>query len=83
MKKKQIRNGVITVGVGLLLYFMPVPQGLTPQAWHLFAMTVAIILGFILEPLPLGAVAFIGITLVALTKTLPLRAVLSDRKSVV
>ena len=58
----QLRNALITVGVGLVLYFLPVPAGLTPQAWHLFAMTVAIILGFILEPLPLGAVAFIGLT---------------------
>lgn len=74
---KQQRNGLITVGVGLVLYFFPVPAGLTPQAWHLFALTVAIILGFILEPLPLGAVAFIGITIVAATKTLPLGAVLS------
>ena len=73
---KQQRNGLITVGVGLVLYFLPVPAGLTPQAWHLFALTVAIILGFILEPLPLGAVAFIGITIVVLTKTLTVGAVL-------
>lgn len=73
---KQQRNGLITVGVGLILYFLPVPAGLTPQAWHLFAMTVAIILGFILEPLPLGAVAFIGITVISLTKTLSVNAVL-------
>ena len=78
---KQQRNGLITVGVGLILYFLPVPAGLTPQAWHLFALTVAIILGFILEPLPLGAVAFIGITVVALTKTLSVGAVLSGFSS--
>lgn len=78
---KQQRNGLITVGVGLVLYFLPVPDGLTPKAWHLFAMTAAIILGFILEPLPLGAVAFIGITVITLTKTLTVGAVLSGFSS--
>ncbi|MDR1827562.1 MAG: anion permease [Methylobacteriaceae bacterium] len=66
-------KGLITVAVGLIIWFIiPIPEGLAdkPQAWHLFALTVAIILGFILSPLPIGAVAFIGITIVALTNTL-------------
>ncbi len=73
---KQLRNACITVGVGLVLYFLPVPAGLSAQAWHLFALTVAIILGFILEPLPLGAVAFLGLTVITLTKTLKIGEVL-------
>ena len=63
-------KGVITVFVGAAIWVCPMPEGLTPQAWHLFALTVAIILGFILNPLPIGAVAFIGISIVALTGTL-------------
>ncbi|MDR1827878.1 MAG: anion permease [Methylobacteriaceae bacterium] len=77
MTKIQIRNLIITVGVGLVLYLIPAPGDLKPQAWHLFGLTVAIILGFILEPLPIGAVAFVGITIVALTGTLKTADVLT------
>lgn len=63
-------KGAATVLVGVAIWFAPMPDGVTAQAWHLFALTVAIILGFILNPLPIGAVAFIGITIVALTGTL-------------
>lgn len=78
---KQTRNALITVTVGIVLYFLPVPAGLTPQAWHLFALTVAVILGFVLEPLPLGAVAFIGISIIALTGTLTVGEVLGGFSS--
>lgn len=36
-------------------------------SWHLFAIFAATILGFILQPFPIGAVAFMGITIAALT----------------
>ena len=70
-------KGALTVLVGAAIWFSPMPEGLKPQAWQLFALTVAIILGFILNPLPIGAVAFIGITIVALTKTLTVGEVLA------
>ena len=63
-------RGLIVLAVGAAIWFMPVPAGLKPQAWHLFALFVATILGFILQPLPIGSVAFIGITVTALTGTL-------------
>lgn len=70
-------RGIITVLAGVIIWFIPAPQGVTPQAWHLFALTVAIILGFILSPLPIGAVAFIGITVVSLTNTLTISEVVA------
>lgn len=56
--------------IGVLLWFCPVPAGLKAQAWHLFAIFAATILGFILQPLPIGAVAFLGVTVAALSGTL-------------
>ncbi|WP_314627209.1 anion permease, partial [uncultured Selenomonas sp.] len=56
------RNALITIGTGLVLWFLPVPDGVTPLAWHLLAVFVATVLGFILHPLPIGAVAFIAIS---------------------
>ena len=61
---KNLRNGIVVFIVGFILWFLPVPTGLKPQAWQLFSVFVATIIGFILQPLPIGAVAFtsIGIT---------------------
>jgi DASS family divalent anion:Na+ symporter len=53
-----------------VIWFSPSPEGVTPQAWHLFAIFVATIVGIILEPLPMGAVAVFGIAAVTLTGTL-------------
>lgn len=63
-------KGLIVLLVGGIIWFLPVPAGLKPQAWHLFAIFIATILGFILQPLPIGSVAFIAITITALTNTL-------------
>ena len=58
---KNLRNGLIAVAVGVIIWFLPAPAGLKVQAWHLFAIFVATILGFILQPMPIGAIAFISL----------------------
>lgn len=65
----RLQRGFLTFSVLILLWLLPVPDGLTAAAWHLFAIFAAVILGFILQPMPLGAVALAGITLAALTNT--------------
>lgn len=69
---KDTRNGLFILLVGVIIWSMPVPEGLKLQAWHLFAIFVATILGYILQPLPIGAVAFIAVTFSALSGTLKL-----------
>jgi DASS family divalent anion:Na+ symporter len=59
---KKLKHALIVIAVGLIIWFLPVPTGLKPQAWHLFAIFVGTILGFILQPLPIGAVAILSIT---------------------
>lgn len=61
---------IFLVGVGALLWFCPAPPALKTQAWHLFAIFAATILGFILQPMPIGAIAFFGVTFAALSGTL-------------
>ena len=61
-KKKLV--GVILLGA--VIWFLPHPDAITPIAWHLFAVFAATIAGFILQPLPIGAVAFIGVSVAAL-----------------
>ena len=66
MNKKQ-RNGFITILVGAIIWVSPVPADVSVLAWHLMALFVATVLGFILQPLPIGAVAFISVTFAVLS----------------
>ena len=76
MSKNLIR-GLIVIAVGVILWFIPVPEGVKPQAWHLMAIFVATIVGFVLQPMPIGAVALTSITLTALLGVLKPGEVLS------
>ena len=67
MDSTQKKNMAAVVLFGLLLWFCPHPAEITANGWHLFAIFAATILGFILQPIPIGAVAFIGVTMAALT----------------
>jgi len=58
------------VAATVLIWFLPVPAGLSPQAWHLFAIFVGTIGGIVTTPLPLGAVAMLGLAASTLTRTL-------------
>jgi len=55
------------LAIGAVLLVTPVPSGLTPAAWHYFALFVAVICGLVLESMPVGAVGLIGLTVAALS----------------
>ena len=58
----------IALGLALLIWFViPVPEGVTPQAWHLLAMFVGVIAAIIGKAMPIGALSIIAIMLVAIT----------------
>ena len=65
-----MRELSICCAVGLVLWFVPKPDGVTWKAWHLFSIFVATIAGVALMPLPLGAVALLGLGVAMLTGTL-------------
>jgi DASS family divalent anion:Na+ symporter len=75
--KSNVKNGLIVLLVGVVIWFMPVPAGLKPQAWQLFAIFVATILGFILQPMPIGAIALISVGLTGFLKVVSPADVLS------
>jgi DASS family divalent anion:Na+ symporter len=68
---------IILVAVGVIMWFIPPPEGVKQEAWHLLAIFVATVVGFIAKPLPMGAVAIIGIMMTALTGTLAISDALS------
>lgn len=65
-----MKNLGISVAAGLLVYLAPTPEGVTAQAWKLLAVFVSTIIGIITQPLPLGAVAMLGLGAAMITKTL-------------
>lgn len=69
MNSKLVK-ALAVIALGAAIWFIPVPQGLKPEAWHLMAIFVATIFGFILQPLPIGAVALASVTFTALVGVL-------------
>lgn len=67
----------MTFLVGLLLWITTPPEGVSEQAWHLFSIFIATIFGMIAKPLPMGAMALVGLAAVVLTKTLPFEVAFS------
>lgn len=49
---------LIALALGLLIWFViPVPEGVSPNAWHLLALFVGTIAAIIGKALPLGALS--------------------------
>ncbi|NVK72920.1 MAG: anion permease [Oceanospirillaceae bacterium] len=70
MKGADIRivPGLISIFIALMLWFViPVPYGVTANAWHLLALFVGTVVAIIGKAMPIGALAILAITLVAVT----------------
>jgi DASS family divalent anion:Na+ symporter len=61
----------------LMWFFLPAPKGVSVQGWHLFIIFILTILALIINPLPMGAIAFCAISVVVLTNTLTLKLTLT------
>lgn len=72
-----MKNLGICVGVATILWFIPPPAGVELRAWHLLSIFLGTIVGIITQPLPLGAVAMLGLGATMLTKVLPFSAAFS------
>lgn len=69
---------IIPILIGAMIWFLPFkPEAVTEVAWHLFAIFVGTIVGCIMQPLPIGAVSLLGLTVIFLTNTLKIKVALS------
>jgi len=68
---------LVPILVGLGIWLIPVPAGVGATAWTLLAIFVATIVGLVTKPLPMGAVAILSITVLALSGTLTINEALS------
>jgi len=67
----ELKPLAISVGIGLLIRFLiPIPAGLTPQAWSTLALFVATVAGIVTGPLPPPGVAFCALSVGFLSGTL-------------
>jgi DASS family divalent anion:Na+ symporter len=62
---------VITLGVGLTIWFVPPPGQLSLQAWHLFAIFAATILSVMIGAFPILTASVIAVAAAVLSGTLP------------
>ena len=53
---------LVPLGLGVIILLVPRPAGLTPAAWHYFALFVTVIAALITEPIPGPALGFMGVS---------------------
>jgi len=68
-RRKVIARAAVPVLAGAL-WFCPAPEGLTPQAWHLFAVFAATIVGVVVDALPILTASLVAVGVAVLTGTL-------------
>jgi len=60
----------VSILIGLILWFIPHPGGVTKEGWHLFAIFFSTMVGIILKPFPMGVISLLSLTTAVVTKTL-------------
>ena len=63
---KQALLKVFPLLVLLVLWFSPVPNGLTVDSWHYLAVFLTVIVGLVIEPVPAALVGLVGVSFVAM-----------------
>ena len=63
---------IVPLALFAALWFMPAPEGLKPQAWHMFAIFISTIIAILTSPLPSGALMWIALAVSYFTHTLTL-----------
>lgn len=64
----------IAIIVGLGIYFLPTPEGLTQRAWGMLALFIATIVAIIAKAMPMGAATLLALVISGLTGLTPIKA---------
>lgn len=68
---KNILKLLIIVIIGLIMSFLPAPDGLSQEGWIFLSLFVCVIIGLILEPLPSAYIALLGVVIACILKIGP------------
>jgi DASS family divalent anion:Na+ symporter len=71
-------RAIITLLPLIVIWVIPVPEGMKPQAWHLFAIFMSTVFGFVLSPVANGTIALISLVFCILSGNLSLAQALSS-----
>ena len=75
--QKPLVKWLIVIGCGLLVAFIPRPEGVTREAWTLLAIFAATIVGSIVQPMTGSAMVLFGVIATAVFRALPVEKALS------
>ncbi|MBE9607016.1 DASS family sodium-coupled anion symporter [Acetobacteraceae bacterium H6797] len=64
----RLKPAIITTLFLVVMLLLPVPAGLTPKAWALVAIFLTTILAIILKVMPIGVMAMMAMTILALSQ---------------
>jgi len=67
-KEHYLQMGVLIFG--LALWFVPTPEGLKPEAWHLFAIFISAIIAVMVNAMPIFTSSILALSAAVLTGTL-------------
>lgn len=73
----QLWRFFVPILVGVAIWLIPLPTGMDPKGWSLFAIFTATILALICRPLPLGAVCLISMVTAVMVQDMDLSQALS------
>lgn len=73
----------LAIGIGVIIWLLPVPEGISINAWHIFAVFIATVIGFILQPYPFSVISLLALGVVSVLKIMPIGAVLHGYQSTV
>ncbi|HMT07752.1 MAG TPA: DASS family sodium-coupled anion symporter [Pyrinomonadaceae bacterium] len=68
---------LITLGVGVGIFLIPMPEGVSREAWALLAIFIATIVGSIVQPLTGSAMVLLGVVALALFRAVPIEKALA------
>ncbi len=85
LEKVNYKGFIWPLVVGIVLWCITPwrPSGLTPQAWEMFAVFVATIVGCITKPLPIGGTTLVGLVFTVLLGLAPMKDVVNPKTGVV
>ena len=77
MKFRTWHKWLIVLGVGVLIFMTPRPEGITNEAWILLAVFIATIVGSIVQPLNGAAMVLLGVVALAFFRAVPIEKAFS------
>jgi len=60
----------ICVLIGVILWFLPIPESVPRQGWRILSVFIPVIISFIIRPFPIGAMVLFGLVTLTITGTI-------------